>query len=146
MTASLKYNFINAADPAGKGQLEALYRQAGWWTKADEAEEGLLDRIIAGSHCFAVCVSGGDIISMGRAVSDRAYDAYIQDIFVKPEFRGRKVGAEITQMIIQRLLDDGMKWIGLISTPEAKGLYLKLGFQEIDRTAMILKTDGEIQC
>jgi aralkylamine N-acetyltransferase len=146
MTASLKYNFINAAGPAGKGQLEALYRQAGWWTKDDEAEEGLLERIIAGSHCFAVCVSGGDIIAMGRAVSDRAYDAYIQDIFVKPEFRGRKVGAEITQMIIQRLLDDGIKWVGLISTPEAKGLYLKLGFQEVNRAAMILKTNGEIQC
>ena len=146
MTASLKYNFINAADPAGKGQLEALYRQAGWWTKADEAEEGLLDRIIAGSHCFAVCVSGGEIIAMGRAVSDRAYDAYIQDVFVKPEFRGRQLGAEITKMIIQRLLDDGMKWIGLISTPEAKKLYMKLGFQQVDRAAMILKTDGEIQC
>ena len=65
---------------------------------------------------------------------------------MKPEFRGRKVGAEITRMIIQRLLDDGMKWIGLISTPEAKGLYMKLGFQEVDRTAMVLKTDGEIQC
>lgn len=146
MTAALKYKFINAADPAGKGQLEALYRQAGWWTRADETDEGLLDRIIAGSHCFAVCVSGGDIIAMGRAVSDRAYDAYIQDIFVKPEFRGRKVGAEITRMIIQRLLDDGMKWIGLISTPEAKGLYMKLGFVEVDRTAMVLKTDEEIQC
>ena len=146
MMAGLKYKFIKTASPADKGKLEALYRQAGWWTKADEAEEGLLDRIIAGSHCFAVCVSGGDVIAMGRAVSDRAYDAYIQDVFVKPEFRGRKIGVEITKMIIQRLLDDGMKWIGLISTPEAKKLYMKLGFQEVDRAAMIFKTDAEIQC
>lgn len=146
MTAVLEYKFITAAGTAGKVQLEALYRQAGWWSRADEAQEGLLDRIIAGSHCFAVGVSSGDIIAMGRAVSDRAYDAYIQDVFVKPEFRGRKIGAEITRMIIERLLDDGMKWIGLISTPEAKKLYIKLGFQEVDRTAMILKTDGEIEC
>lgn len=142
----MEYSFITEAGPELSEQIKALYSAAGWWSKADKGESGLLDKIVAGSHCFAVCVTGGEVIAMGRAISDRAYDAYIQDIFVKPEFRGRKIGAEITRMIIQRLLDDGMKWIGLISTPEAKGLYLKLGFQEVDRTAMILKTDGEIQC
>jgi spermidine synthase len=142
----MEYSFITAAGPELSEQIKALYSAAGWWSEADKGESGLLDKIVAGSHCFAVCVAGGEIIAMGRAISDRAYDAYIQDVFVKPEFRGRKVGAEITQMIIQRLLEDGMKWIGLISTPEAKGLYLKLGFQEVDRAAMILKTDGEIQC
>lgn len=140
------YKIIDSAAPERSEQIQALYSEAGWWSQADKGERDLADRIIAGSHCFAVCVAGGEVIAMGRAISDRAYDAYIQDIFVKPEFRGRKIGAEITRMIIQRLLDDGMKWIGLISTPEAKGLYLKLGFQEVDRTAMILKTDGEIQC
>lgn len=142
----MEYSFITAAGPGRSEQIKALYSAAGWWSEADKGESGLLDKIVAGSHCFAVCVAGGEVIAMGRAISDRAYDAYIQDVFVKPEFRGRQLGAEITKMIIQRLLDDGMKWVGLISTPEAKKLYLKLGFQEVDRAAMILTTDGEIQC
>lgn len=142
----MEYSFITEAGPELSEQIKALYSAAGWWSEADKGESGLLDKIVAGSHCFAVCVAGGEVIAMGRAISDRAYDAYIQDIFVKPEFRGRKIGAEITRMIIQRLLDDGMKWIGLISTPEAKGLYMKLGFVEVDRTAMLLKTDAEMQC
>ncbi len=39
-----------------------------------------------------------------------------------------------------------MKWIGLIATPEAKEMYSKIGFREVDRTAMVLKTDEEVQC
>jgi spermidine synthase len=91
-------------------------------------------------------MSAGVIIGMGRAVSDRAYDAYIQDVFVKPEFRGRGLAKEITRMIIDRLQRDGMKWIGLIATPEAKAMYVRMGFLEVDRTAMVFKTDEEIQC
>lgn len=143
----MEYAFLDGS--AGRRQKEeivGLYREAGWWSEKDEAEPELAGRIIEGSHCFIVCVSDGEIVGMGRALSDRAYDAYIQDVFVKPAFRKRGIAREITRLIIDRLQLDGMRWIGLIATPEAKVMYSQMGFQEIDRTAMIFKTDEEIQC
>ncbi|MEN6464696.1 MAG: GNAT family N-acetyltransferase [Syntrophaceae bacterium] len=143
----MEYKFLDeAADRDSQRQIIELYREAGWWSRSDDAAPELVGRLIAGSHCFIVCVSGDEIAGMGRALSDRVYDAYIQDVFVKPGFRKRGIAREITRQIIDRLLQDGMKWIGLISTPEAKAMYSKMGFQEIDRTAMLLKTGEEMQC
>lgn len=143
----MEYSFLD--ESAGwhqNQQIIGLYRDAGWWSQIDEFAPGLLSRLIAGSHCFVACVSGDEIVAMGRALSDRANDAYIQDVFVKPDFRKRGIAREITRLIIERLQQDGMKWIGLIATPEAKEMYSKIGFREVDRTAMVLKTDEEVQC
>ncbi len=143
----MKYSFLNeSAGKDQKQQIIELYRDAGWWSKSDEAAPELIGRLIEGSHCFVACFSGNETVAMGRALSDRAYDAYIQDVFVKPGFRKRGIAREITRMIIDRLQQDGMKWIGLIATPEAREMYSKMGFQEIDRTAMLLRTDEELQC
>lgn len=143
----MEYSFLDgSAGVDRKEQIIGLYREAGWWSKKDEAAPELAGRLIEGSHCFVVCMSGNEIVAMGRALSDRAYDAYIQDVFVKPGFRKRGIAREITRLIIERLQLDGMKWIGLIATPEARQMYSQMGFQEIDRTAMIFRTDEEIQC
>lgn len=143
----MEYSFLKG--PVGNGRKEQIiefYRQAGWWSKGDDDDPELLNKLIAGSHCFLVCASGDEIAGIGRALSDSVSDAYIQDVFVKPGFRKQGLGGEITMRIINKLRGDGMKWIGLIATPEAKGVYLRLGFQEINRTAMLLKTGEEVQC
>lgn len=142
----MEYLFVERPGIDDIAGITALYSEAGWWGRSDNQQEGLLERLVAGSHCFLICVAGGEIVAMGRAISDRASDAYIQDIYVKPGYRGKGIGAEVTQRIVRRLQSDGMRWIGLISTPEAKGLYARLGFQEINRAAMLLKTGDDMQC
>lgn len=142
----MEYIFIERAGPGEREQIVSLYRMAGWWTQADEQDPGLLDKLIRGSHCFIICLSDREIVGMGRAISDMAYDAYIQDIFVKPEFRRKGIAACITSIVLKRIRTDGIKWIGLISTPEAKGIYSRLGFREKDGIGMLLETDGKAQC
>lgn len=144
----MEYKFLSRpVGPDHKRQVVGLYREAGWWSQGDEAGPELAGRLIAGSHCFVCCVSGSEIIAMGRAISDGASDAYIQDVYVKTACRKQGMAREITRLIIERLLQDGMKWIGLIATPEALDLYAKMGFVQVDRTAMVLKMgDEEVQC
>jgi aralkylamine N-acetyltransferase len=62
-------------------QITALYRSQGWWNGSDNPD--LVLRIIQGSHCFMVAQHGQEIVGMGRAISDRTSDAYIQDVTVK---------------------------------------------------------------
>lgn len=143
----MEYSFLGGS--VAKDEIEqiiGLYRAAGWWSQSDDSSLELVRKLISGSHCFVVCKSGNEIVGMGRALSDRAYDSYIQDVFVKPRFRKRGIARQITRRIIDRLQLDGLKWIGLIATPEAKEMYLEMGFREIDRTAMILDTGEEVQC
>jgi GNAT superfamily N-acetyltransferase len=55
----------------------------------------LVAGIVAGSHCFLVARHAESIVAMGRAISDRVSDAYIQDVTVDPAFRGQGIGSRM---------------------------------------------------
>lgn len=118
-------------------QITELYRSQGWWNGPDNSE--LVIRIIKGSHCFLVARYGEELIGMGRAISDRISDAYIQDVTVKKKFRRKGIGTQIIKMIINRLHTDGIFWIGLIAEKGSHGFYEPLGFKPMtNSTPMIL--------
>ena len=109
-------------------QIITLYRAAEWWgTGPDDPE--LVRRIVAGSHCFVVARRGPVIVAMGRAISDRASDAWIQDVTVSPDFRHRGIGSGIVRRIVARLESDGLVWIGLVAERNTSPLYRPLGFE-----------------
>lgn len=125
-------------------QLRQLYRQAGWWSESGDTLEKLV-RIISGSHCFVAAVQEtGVILGMGRAISDRASDAYIQDIMVMPEMRRQAIASRIMKAILERLERDGMTWIGLIAKPGTQPFYRGLGFSEIPGATPMLRKNAFI--
>jgi GNAT superfamily N-acetyltransferase len=121
-------------------QIRDLYRLAGWWSEPGDTLEKL-DRIISGSHCFVVAVQQSPevILAMGRAISDRASDAYIQDVMVRPEFRRQAIASSILKWIIARLEQDKMTWIGLIAQEGTRPFYDCLGFSEIPGALPMLR-------
>ncbi len=110
-------------------QLRQLYRNEGWWSEPQDTLDKLVG-IISGSHCFVLAVGQEPemILGMGRAISDRASDAYIQDVVVRPEFRKQGIASSILHRIITRLRDDGMTWIGLVAQEGTRPFYDRLGF------------------
>jgi len=118
-----------------------LYREAGWWTDAPD-HPAAVARIISGSHCFMVMRAGGRIVAMGRAVSDRASDAYIQDVTVTASYRGQGLARQLVGAIVERLRADGLGWIGLIAERGTHGLYEPLGFKAMpDAVPMLLTAE-----
>ncbi len=134
----MEWVFITRAESWHVSQIACLYREVGSWTVEDEQDPQLVDRIVNGSHCFAVVLEGKYLIGMGRAISDNVHDAYIQDVVVREEWRRRGIGTAIVKKLIERLEADGLRWVGLISTSQAKDLYIKLGFKEIGCNPMML--------
>jgi spermidine synthase len=119
-------------------QVSALYRAAGWWEGGDDA--GRLIRLVAGSHLFVAARAGGCIVGMGRAISDRASDAYLQDIFVAEPFRRRGIASRIVSMLLDRLAADDLRWVALISEGNSRAFYQRLGFDAMpDTLAMRLR-------
>ena len=120
-------------------QIRHLYRLAGWWSESGDTLEKLI-RIISGSHCFVAAVQeSGMILGMGRAISDRASDAYIQDIMVRPEARRQAIASSIMKVIVERLERDGMTWIGLVAKQGTQPFYGGLGFSEIPGAMPMLR-------
>jgi len=85
--------------------IEALYRDAGWWDNAWGKNPEFLDRIVKDSAVFAGAFCGDNLVGMGRALSDLASDAYIQDVAVLKEYRKRGIGRKIVQALVQCLKD-----------------------------------------
>ena len=66
---------------------------------------------------------------MGRALSDLASDAYIQDVTIIKEFRGKGIGRKIIKKLIEKLKENNVDWIGLVAQPGTSSFYEKLGFE-----------------
>ena len=121
-----------------------MYLAEKWWEGGTDNTD-TVKKIVAGSHCFAVAIMDGRIIGMGRAISDRISDAYIQDVTVSQPHRGNGIGSRLVSMIILRLNQDNIYWIGLIAEKNANPFYEKLGFSVMANAApMLRKTYHEI--
>lgn len=113
-------------------EIIALYRAAGWW-REDRDQPEQIAPLIRGSFRFVVARdSGGRIVGMGRAIADGVSDAYIQDIVVLPEFRGRGLGARIVRELVEECERAGVLWIALIAEPGTTRFYNRLGFQALE--------------
>lgn len=121
---------IKVIERADRDSVKKLYVQAGWWKAADETPDNnsWIDGLVSGSFCFVGAFLGGEMIGMGRAISDGASDAYIQDVTVLSEYRGQGLGARIIDRISGCLRERRIGWIGLIAEPGTQAFYQRLGF------------------
>ena len=134
----IEYTFLETPTHVELARLTELYRQAGWWT--DDADNpSLVAGIVAGSHCFLVARQAKTILAMGRAISDRVSDAYIQDVTVDPAFRGKGIGSRMVTELVARLEADGIGWIGLIAERKTHPFYRPLGFSPMADSVPMLK-------
>ncbi len=139
---AVEIKIIGAVDRAA---VETLYRQAGWWHENDATadDNAWIDALVRGSFCFAGAFAAGEMIGMGRAISDGVSDAYIQDVTVLRAFRGRGIGAEIIRRLCRELRYRRIGWIGLVAEPGTQAFYRRLGFADMEGHAPMLLKKGE---
>lgn len=135
MTTS--YRYLRRADGKTLEQIISLYREQGWWTRADRP--AMVRRILRESHCFLAAFDGGRLVGMARAVNAYSKEAYIHDVAVLKACRGRDIGSQLVSRLVRRLRRDGILWIGLIASSNSAPFYRRLGFRSYpSATAMML--------
>lgn len=138
----ISYEIVKKADSS---RIIHLYRAAGWWQKEEKPNDlKTVDAIIANSFCFVIAKSEGEIIGMGRAISDGVSDAYIQDVTVLEEHRGQGYGKGIVRKLVKQLREQELQWVGLISEPGYESFYTALGFAVMKDYTPFLLTNEEI--
>ncbi|HMK16353.1 MAG TPA: GNAT family N-acetyltransferase [Methanomicrobiales archaeon] len=126
------------------GEIVALYLSAGWWKEGrDDPSE--IGELIRGSLVFVVAVdrASGRAVGMGRAISDGVSDAYIQDLVVLPEYRGRGIGGAILRQVLAACRAKGIGWIALIAEGGSDGFYRPLGFGVDEGDVPMMYRGGE---
>ena len=91
----------------------------------------LLAKAIANSLCFSAFDDGRQV-GFARVVSDRATFAYLCDVFVLPDARGKGVSKAMMQAIDVHPDLQGLRRF-LLATADAHGLYAQFGFEPITR-------------
>ncbi len=69
---------------------------------------------------------GGEMVGFARAVSDGVAIAYLSDVFVLPEHRGRGLGKALLTTMIDEGPGRDFRW--MLHTNDAHGLYAGFGF------------------
>ena len=111
---------------------------------AEGRRRSVVERSISNSLCFGVYHAGRQV-AFARVVSDRAVFAYLMDVFVIPEFRGRGISKALMRAVLDHPDLQNLRMF-LLGTRDAHGLYERFGFRplaEPDRMMAIHNPDSD---
>jgi GNAT superfamily N-acetyltransferase len=128
--------FTVSDDPARVDRdVVARFLTESYWAK--NIPRATLDRSLRNSLCFTLLEAERQI-GFARVVSDRATLAYLADVFVLPEFRGRGLAKWLLACVLGHPELQGLRrWI--LGTRDAHGLYRKLGFTPLNRPDVFME-------
>ncbi|WP_345044287.1 GNAT family N-acetyltransferase [Streptomyces sannanensis] len=90
-----------------------------------------LDRAIAASLNFGVYgAASGEQVAYARVVTDHADFAYLCDVYVDRDARGKGLGTALVAAVRDHLAPSGLRRL-LLATDDAHGVYAKLGFEPL---------------
>jgi GNAT superfamily N-acetyltransferase len=106
--------------------VHAFISEESYWARGRPRE--ITERAIEGSARVVGLYHGSEQIGFARAVSDGATFAYLADVYVRSDWRGRGLGLEL----VREIVDGGPRWPvrWVLNTADAQRLYAKLGFAE----------------
>jgi GNAT superfamily N-acetyltransferase len=100
------------------------FLRASYW--AAERPRAKIERSIKESIVFGV-YEGTRQIGFARVVSDRSDFAWLCDVYVDPDVRGRGIGKWLLETVLAHPdLQDLRRWV--LATRDAHGLYERFGF------------------
>ncbi len=100
----------------------------------------VVERAIANSVPFGV-YRGQAQVGFARVVTDRATFAWIADVFILPDHRGKGLSKRLMAAILAHPDLQGLRrW--LLATADAHGLYRQFGFAELHNTGRFMAIEG----
>ena len=122
---------IRISTDAGEVDLDwlhpALSERAYW---ALGRSRPTVERAVANSLCFSA-FDGGRQVGFARVVTDQATFAWVCDVFVDDDRRGRGIGRRLMEAIVADPRLAGLKRTVLATS--SPGFYTRFGFEPLDR-------------
>jgi GNAT superfamily N-acetyltransferase len=97
----------------------------------------VVERAITNSLCFGVLLEEQQI-GFARVITDAATFAYLADVYILPEHRGKGLSLRLMERIVQHPDLQGLRRM-LLATRDAHSLYAKFGFKALGAPANIME-------
>jgi GNAT superfamily N-acetyltransferase len=134
---SSEYEVSCDRDRLDVSMIHAFLRESYW--AAGRTRE-TVERSITNSLCFGVYAADKQI-AFARVITDCAVFAYLADVFVVPEFRGRGVSKLLMRAIMSHPDLQHLRAFTL-GTRDAQGLYSQFGFGPISEPERLMARYG----
>jgi len=118
-----------SSDP-GRLQIDVIHdflSHRAYWSKG--IPRAVIEQAIKNSLCFGV-YNGPDQVGFARVITDRATYAYLSDVFILEEHRGRGLSKQLIETIMQHPDLQGLRRWSL-ATHDAHQLYTRFGFRPL---------------
>jgi ribosomal protein S18 acetylase RimI-like enzyme len=122
-------NGIEFDDDRDRVDLDALHAflsEHAYWALGRPRET--VERLVREASRVVGLYDGDRLIGFARTVSDGQSFAYLADVYVLPEYRGRGLGVELVREAVENGPFADRRW--LLHTEDAHALYEKLGFRK----------------
>lgn len=106
------------------------YLTRSYWFTGVKKE--LIEKLIKHSHCFGVYFQNQQI-GFARIITDYGTFAYLADVFILEEYRGKGLSKWLMHEIINHPDLQGLRRI-MLATKDAHGLYEQFGFKPVQFT------------
>ena len=118
------YELDDAKERVDRAEVHRFLSQEAYWATGRPRETQ--DRLIDEASRIVGLYHGGEQVGFCRAFTDGLAVAYLADVYVRSEHRGRGLGEEL----VREMIDNGpyaeVKW--LLHTTDAHALYRTFGF------------------
>jgi GNAT superfamily N-acetyltransferase len=114
-------------DDPGRVDVDAVHdylANRSYWAEGRPRET--VERLVREATRVVGLYFGGAQVGFARAFTDGVALAYLADVYVLPEHRGRGLGVELVREMVERGPLAGVHWI--LHTRDAHELYRRFGF------------------
>jgi GNAT superfamily N-acetyltransferase len=122
--------YLISTDPA-RLDRDAIWRflRTAYWSPG--VARDVVERSIENSRPFGLYGPEGDQAGFARVVTDGVTFAWLADVFVVDEHRGRGLGVWLIETVISHPDVQGVRQL-LLATADAHGLYERFGFVTVE--------------
>ncbi len=120
------YTTIEKLEDKHIEQLINLYKQC-WWSKDRNIED--VKVMLDHSQVIGILNSSDDLIGFSRILTDGMYKAFVFDVIVDIEYRGKGIGEMLLNNIISHPTITNVKHIELYCKDEMIPFYERWGFK-----------------
>jgi GNAT superfamily N-acetyltransferase len=120
------YELDDAKDRVDRAEVHRFLSQEAYW--ATGRPRDTQDRLIDEASRIVGLYHDGAQVGFCRAFTDGLAIAYLADVYVRPDHRGRGLGEELVREMIENGPYARVKW--LLHTTDAHPLYRKFGFED----------------
>jgi GNAT superfamily N-acetyltransferase len=115
------------------GLVHRFLSQDAYWSPGVARE--VVERSIRNSLCFGL-YEGDRQIGFARVVTDAAAIAYLADVFVLPDHRGKGLGKWLVETVLSHPDLQNLRRF-FLGTADAHSLYERYGFRPVDPRRMM---------